>query len=134
MEVRDKIYVNGAWIASTGTGTLEVIDSTTEEVMATIPDGSVEDVDKAVQAAAAAFLAWAATSREERGKLLVRIGEALGARTEEIATIISHEVGMPMTLSGAVQVGLPAGAFADAAYGGGALPLGRGDRQLAGRP
>src|SRR5580698_9668394 len=115
MEVRDKIYVNGAWIASTGTGTLEVIDSTTGEVMATIPDGSVEDVDKAVQAAAAAFPAWAATSREERGKLLVRIGEALGARTEEIATIISHEVGMPMTLSGAVQVGLPAGAFADAA-------------------
>jgi aldehyde dehydrogenase (NAD+) len=115
MDVRDKIYINGAWVASTGTGTLDVINSATEEVMATIPDGSVEDVDKAVQAAAAAFPGWAATSREERGKLLVRIGEALSARTEEIATIISQEVGMPMTLSGAVQVGLPAGAFADAA-------------------
>ncbi|HEX3793588.1 MAG TPA: aldehyde dehydrogenase family protein [Acidimicrobiales bacterium] len=115
MDVRDKIYINGSWVASTGTGTLDVIDSTTEEVMATIPDGTVEDVDKAVQAAAAAFPAWSATSREERGKLLTRIGEAIGARTEEIATIISHEVGMPMTLSGAVQVGLPAGAFADAA-------------------
>jgi aldehyde dehydrogenase (NAD+) len=115
MDVRDKIYINGAWVASTGTGVLEVINSATEEVMATIPDGTPEDVDKAVQAAAAAFPGWSATSREERGKLLTRIGEALAARTDEIATIISQEVGMPMTLSGAVQVGLPAGAFADAA-------------------
>jgi aldehyde dehydrogenase (NAD+) len=122
MDVRDKIYINGAWVASTGTGTLEVIDSTTEEVMATIPEGTAEDVDKAVQAAAAAFPGWAATSREERGKLLVRIGEALAARTDEIAAIISHEVGMPMTLSGAVQVGLPAGAFADAAKAAESFP------------
>jgi aldehyde dehydrogenase (NAD+) len=122
MDVRDKIYVNGGWVASTGTGTLEVVDSTTEGVIATIPDGTVEDVDRAVQAAAAAFPAWAATSREERTKALIRIGEALGARTDEIATIISHEVGMPMSLSGAVQVGLPAGAFADAAHAAESFP------------
>ena len=115
MLVRDKIYINGAWVPSTGKGALEVIDSATEEVFATIPEGTAEDVDKAVEAAAAAFPLWAATSREERAKLLVRIGEALGARTDELAEIISHEVGMPMTLSGSIQVGLPAGAFADAA-------------------
>ncbi len=115
MDVRDKIYINGAWVASTGKGTLDVINSATEEVMATIPEGTPEDVDKAVQAAAAAFPGWSTTSREERSKLLTRIGEALAARTDEIAAIISQEVGMPMTLSGAIQVGLPAGAFADAA-------------------
>jgi betaine-aldehyde dehydrogenase len=115
MHVRDKIYINGAWVPSTGKGTLDVIDSATEEVFATIPEGTAEDVDKAVEAAAAAFPGWAATSREERAKLLTRIGEALGARTDEIAQVISHEVGMPMTLSGSIQVGLPAGAFADAA-------------------
>jgi aldehyde dehydrogenase (NAD+) len=122
MDVRDKIYINGSWVASTGTGVLEVIDSTTEEVLATIPEGTAEDVDKAVQAAAAAFPAWAATSREERAKALIRIGEALAARTDEIAAIISHEVGMPMTLSGGIQVGLPAGAFADAAHAAEAFP------------
>jgi aldehyde dehydrogenase (NAD+) len=122
MDVRDKIYINGAWVPSTGKGTLEVIDSATEEVFATIPDGTAEDVDKAVQAAAAAFPAWAATSREERGKLLKRIGEALGARTDELANVISHEVGMPMTLSGSIQVGLPAGAFADAANAAESFP------------
>ena len=63
MDVRDKIYINGAWVPSTGTGTLEVIDSATEEVFATIPEGTPEDVDKAAEAAAAAFPGWAATSR-----------------------------------------------------------------------
>ena len=66
MLVRDKIYINGAWVPSTGKGTLEVIDSATEEVFATIPEGTAADVDKAVEAAAAAFPSWAATSREER--------------------------------------------------------------------
>jgi aldehyde dehydrogenase (NAD+) len=122
MDVRDKIYIGGSWVASTGSGTLDVIDSTTEEVMATIPEGTAEDVDRAVEAAAAAFPAWSATSREERAKVLTRIGEALAARTDEIAAIISHEVGMPMTLSGMIQVGLPAGAFADAAQAAEAFP------------
>src|SRR6202789_2049326 len=107
MLVRDKIYINGAWVPSTGKGTLDV---------------TAAAVDKAVGAAAAAFPSWAATSREERAKVLVRIGEALSARTDEIAAIISHEVGMPMTLSGAIQVGLPAGAFADAAAAAEAFP------------
>jgi len=62
MLVRDTIYINGAWVPSTGKGTLEVIDSATEEVFATIPEGTPEDVDKAVEAAAAAFPGWAATS------------------------------------------------------------------------
>jgi aldehyde dehydrogenase (NAD+) len=122
MDVRDKIYIGGSWVASTGSGTLDVIDSTTEEVMATIPEGTAEDVERAVEAAAAAFPAWSATSREERAKVLTRIGEALSARTDEIAAIISHEVGMPMTLSGMIQVGLPAGAFADAAQAAEAFP------------
>ena len=46
MEVRDKIYIDGSWVPSTGTGTLEVINSATEEVMGTIPEGTPEDVDR----------------------------------------------------------------------------------------
>ena len=95
MEVHDKIYIDGDWVASSGGGTLEVVDSTSEEVMATIPAGTPEDVDRAVRAAAASFPAWSKTSHEERAKALIRIGEALAARTDEIASIISHELGMP---------------------------------------
>jgi aldehyde dehydrogenase (NAD+) len=122
MDVRDKIYINGSWVPSTGSGTLEVIDSTTEEVLATISEGTPEDVDKAVQAAAAAFPVWSATSREERAKMLIRIGEALAARTEEIADTITHELGMPLKLSRGVQVGLAVGAFGDAARATEAFP------------
>ena len=40
MQVRDKIYIDGAWVPSAGTSTINVINSTTEEVMGTIPEGS----------------------------------------------------------------------------------------------
>lgn len=111
MEARDKIYIGGSWVPSSGAGAIEVVDSTTEEVMGTIPEGTPDDVEKAVRAAAEAFPAWSATSREERSKLLARVQESLAARTEEIATLISHEVGMPITLSNMIQVGLPVMSF-----------------------
>ena len=115
MDNRDKIYINGEWVASSGEGVWEVIDSTTEEVLATIPNGSVDDVDRAVKAAAAAFPAWAATSREERVGYMTRIGEQLALRMDKIGELISREVGMPKGLSVPVQAGLPVGAFMDLA-------------------
>jgi aldehyde dehydrogenase (NAD+) len=111
MDNRDKLYIDGAWVASTGTGTLDVIDSTTEEVLATVPAGTVEDIDRAVAAARRAFPAWSETSVEERAKMLVRVQEALGTRMDELADMITHEVGMPLTLSGLIQVGLPMNTF-----------------------
>jgi aldehyde dehydrogenase (NAD+) len=50
-----KLYINGQWVDPVGQGHLDVIDSTTEEVFATIPDGAPEDIDRAVAAARAAF-------------------------------------------------------------------------------
>src|SRR6202140_2939345 len=99
MEVRDKLYIGGAWVPSTGKGVIEVFNSTTEEVIGTIPEGTPEDVDRAARAAADAFGQWSTTSREERAKTLERVQEALTARTQDIATLISQEVGMPFTLS-----------------------------------
>ncbi|HUY22659.1 MAG TPA: aldehyde dehydrogenase family protein [Acidimicrobiales bacterium] len=115
MDVRDKLYIDGAWVPSTGTGTLDVVNSTTEEVIGTIPEGTPEDVDRAVRAAADAFPEWSQTSREERAKTLARVQESLTARTPDIATLISQEVGMPFTLSNLIQVGLPVMSFSAAA-------------------
>jgi aldehyde dehydrogenase (NAD+) len=115
MLVRDKIFVDGTWVPSTGTGTIEVVNSTTEEVMGTIPEGTAEDVDKAVAAAKKAFPGWAATSVEERAKYLTRITEGLQARMDEIATLVSQEVGMPKTLSMLIQAGLPMMSFSNTA-------------------
>jgi acyl-CoA reductase-like NAD-dependent aldehyde dehydrogenase len=107
MHDRDTIYIDGAWVPSTGTGTIDVHASATGEVIGRIPDGSAEDVDRAVAAAKRAFPAWSQTSVEERAKHLQRLQEGLMARMGELAELIATEVGMPIRLAGAIQVGLP---------------------------
>lgn len=109
MRDHSKIYVDGAWIPSDGTGTIEVINAATEEVMGSIPEGTPSDVDKAVAAARKAFDSWSATPVDERQKYMVRLNGALQARSPEIAEVISGEVGMPTTWSNMIQAGLLAG-------------------------
>jgi acyl-CoA reductase-like NAD-dependent aldehyde dehydrogenase len=107
-----KLYIDGAWVPSTGTDTIDVENPSTEEVIATIPAGTAEDVDKAVAAAKAAFETWGHTSKEERGKYIQAIAEGLAARSEEIAQVISDEMGMPIMFANMIQAGLPVGNFA----------------------
>ncbi len=111
----DKVYIDGAWVPSAGSGSIDVFDSTNGEVIGRIPNGNAEDVDKAAKAARAAFDEWAAKSPEERGKFCSRIAEGLGARMDEIATIVTREAGMPKWLSLLVQAGLPINSFNTAA-------------------
>ena len=113
MIVRDAFYIDGEWVAPSGSETLSVIDSATEEVFATIPSGSAADVDRAVGAAARAFPSWAATPAKDRGEFLQKITDGLAARAGEIADVISHEVGMPRNLSEMIQAGLPTMTFGD---------------------
>ncbi|MDX6285862.1 MAG: aldehyde dehydrogenase [Frankiales bacterium] len=103
----DSIYIDGAWVPSSGTGTIEVINPATEEVAGVIPEGTPEDVDRAVAAARAAFDSWSATSVDERVKHLVRIQEGLAARSDEMAQTIVSEMGAPLGFATHVQAGLP---------------------------
>jgi len=112
---RDSLYIDGSWVPSTGSGSIEVIDSTTEAVMGTVPEGTTDDVDRAVAAAKAAFPSWSAKPVVERTALMTKVAEALGARMDPLADLITHEVGMPHMLSQLVQVGLPINSFASAA-------------------
>jgi len=115
MRAFDNIYINGKWVASAGSGTLEVTNSATEEVIATVPNGAAADVDAAVAAAKAAFPAWSELPKEERAAYLMKIQAGLEARTDEIAQTIAQEVGMPLMLSKMIQAGLPKANFAIAA-------------------
>jgi acyl-CoA reductase-like NAD-dependent aldehyde dehydrogenase len=102
---RSKLYLNGEWVEPSGSGTLEVINSTTEEVMGRIPEGTPADIERGVAAAPAA----------ERAAFLRKISAGLAARQNEIAEIIASEVGMPLPLATMVQAGMPAmvmGSFA----------------------
>jgi acyl-CoA reductase-like NAD-dependent aldehyde dehydrogenase len=110
-DVRDKLYIGGGWVPSDGSNSIAVVDSTTEEVIGSVPEGTVEDIDRAVAAAREAFPGWSATPVEERAALLTAVSAALGERMESLADLITHEVGMPLVLSQLVQVGLPMAAF-----------------------
>ena len=115
MKNYDAIYIDGQWIPSDGKKTLSVFDSTNEEVMATIPEGTASDVAKAAKAAKAAFISWSTTPPATRAKYLNAISDALAARMDEISSAITRETGMSKMLSNMIQVGLPIGSFKQAA-------------------
>jgi acyl-CoA reductase-like NAD-dependent aldehyde dehydrogenase len=110
-QIKDKIFIGGEWVEPQGSDTIAVVNSTTEETMATIPACTPEDADLAVRAARDAFESWSQTSREERAGYLAAISAGLGERSDEIAATISQELGMPLTLSRIIQAGLPIGQF-----------------------
>ena len=105
--VKDAFFIGGAWVPATGRAPIPVIDPSTEEQIASVPAGAEEDIDAAVAAARAAVPGWAATSPDERARLLSATADALEARTDEIARLISSEMGTPLSFSVAVQVGNP---------------------------
>jgi acyl-CoA reductase-like NAD-dependent aldehyde dehydrogenase len=109
---RDKLYIGGEWVASTGDETVDVVNATTEVVMGRIPRGTAEDVDHAVTAAAAAFTTWSRLAPAARAAFLEKIADGLKARAQEIATVIAQEMGMPVNLAARIQVGLPTTTFA----------------------
>src|ERR671919_214677 len=109
---RDKLYMGGEWVPPAGQGTIEVVNPTTEEVIGRIPEGTPEDADRAVRAARAAFESWSRTSPYERAGYCAAIGARLDERGDEIAALITSELGMPIGLSRMIQAGLPALTFA----------------------
>jgi acyl-CoA reductase-like NAD-dependent aldehyde dehydrogenase len=114
-QVRDRLFIDGAWVAPHAGTSIDVVDPATEEVIGSAPAGDAADVDAAARAARAAFPGWAATPVEERARLLRAIGEALERRGDELAELMSREMGMPRRQSRDLQVGLPVGTFMDTA-------------------
>jgi aldehyde dehydrogenase (NAD+) len=112
LQVHDKVFIGGEWVEPEGSETLDVINSTSEETMGTIPACTPADADRAVGAARDAFESWSQTSREERAGYLSAIAAGLGERSDEVAATIAQELGMPLTLSKIIQAGLPTGQFA----------------------
>jgi acyl-CoA reductase-like NAD-dependent aldehyde dehydrogenase len=108
----DKLYIDGQWVSSSGSGTIEVINPSTEEVAGHVPEGTPADVDRAVAAAVHAFETWGFTEKDERRKVIQGIAEGLAARSDEIAETISSELGMPIMYAKLIQAGLPSGNMA----------------------
>ena len=96
-------YIGGEWVASLGGRRHEVINPATEEPCARVTLGSAEDVDRAVAAARAAFDGFSRTSVATRIALLEAVVAAYTARAEDMAQVISEEMGAPISFARAAQ-------------------------------
>ncbi|PIT74377.1 aldehyde dehydrogenase family protein [Limnohabitans sp. B9-3] len=100
-------YINGQWVKAQSGKTFEVHDSTTEEVFATVPQGTRAEAEQAVLAASAAFDSWSQLPVETRCAYIDKIVQGLKDRTDDMGTAIAREVGMPIKLAKMIQVGGP---------------------------
>jgi len=119
---RDNLPIGGEWVPASGDHTIEVVNPASEEILGRIPEGSAEDVDRAVAAARNAFEAWSTTALEDRVELCTQISLRLQQRQEELAALISQEVGSPITFSMMVQSALPVMDFGSMAHLIGHIP------------
>lgn len=107
MKIENRLYIDGRWVQSCSSESIDVFNPASEAVLARVPAGNAEDVERAVAAARAAFPAWSVTCAAERGAFLQKIADGLAARKSEIARSITDEVGMPLKLSERIQAALP---------------------------
>lgn len=104
----DTFFIDGRWVPPVGTGSIDVIDPSTEQVCGSVPEGAAADAEAAVAAAKAAFDGeWRRSPVDERRKAIARLADALDARKDELTSLMAAEMGMPVTYAGMIQAGLP---------------------------
>jgi succinate-semialdehyde dehydrogenase / glutarate-semialdehyde dehydrogenase len=97
--VPHKLYIGGEWRDAGGGGTLPVEDPATGEVLAEVADATHEDADAALQAATDAFATWRNVPPRERGDILRRAYDLMMGRADELATLMTLEMGKPVAES-----------------------------------
>ncbi|MEL7312092.1 MAG: aldehyde dehydrogenase family protein, partial [Pseudomonadota bacterium] len=100
-----QFYINGRWVDSTSSETIEVVNPATEAAYARITNGNAEDVDRAVAAAVAAFDTWSNSTVEDRLEVIDRIIEVYKSKMEAMGEAISDEMGAPLSFAIKAQAG-----------------------------
>jgi 1-pyrroline dehydrogenase len=92
-------FIGGTWVDSIDGRTDAVIDPATGERLAEVASSGAADVDRAVDAAAAAFDEWATATPSARAGALLRFADAIEADTDELVRIESQNVGKPIAVT-----------------------------------
>ena len=98
-EVERKLFIGGEWRDASGGATLEVIDPATEEPICEVADGTPEDAMAALDAAVDKQAEWAATPPNDRAGILWKAFELMNERADELATLMTLEMGKPVAES-----------------------------------
>ncbi|MFC9973402.1 aldehyde dehydrogenase [Spirillospora sp. NPDC127200] len=109
MRQHDRLFIGGEWTAPAGTGTIDVVSPHTEEVIGRVPDGTEADIDAAVAAARRAFDQgpWPRMTPAERAERLGRLSAIYAERQQEMADLVTAEMGSPILFSIFGQAALP---------------------------
>jgi succinate-semialdehyde dehydrogenase/glutarate-semialdehyde dehydrogenase len=97
--IADGALIGGHWVAAQSGRRIEVRNPSTDELIATVPEGGAADVTAAIDAAHAAFPAWAASPGSERAKVMRRLFELMMRDQDRLAELITLEVGKPVAES-----------------------------------
>jgi aldehyde dehydrogenase (NAD+) len=113
----DQLYIEGAWVDSDGTATVDIVDPATEKTIATVPQATRTDVVRAIAAARRAFDAgpWPRTTPRERAAVLLRMADIMERRHPELVDLNVREAGSVRALAETIQVGIPIKHFRDLA-------------------
>ncbi len=104
----DNFYIDGVWVPAKNSAVhIDVENPYTHEIVGRVPSGTAMDIDAAVRAASSALPAWSEKTPAERAVYLERIAQGLADRGDEIARLITAEVGTPLRISQKVQAALP---------------------------
>lgn len=88
-----KNYIGGKWVGAESGETFETYNPATEEIIAPVSKSTAKDVNAAVQAAKSAYKNWRLTPAPRRGEILFRVAQLLTERKEEIARLMTQEMG-----------------------------------------
>lgn len=94
--LRDSGYVNGSWIGGNGAATFDVLNPATGETLATLPEMGATETAAAIDAAFKAQGPWAARPAKDRSAILRRWHELMIANVDELAAILTAEMGKPL--------------------------------------
>ena len=96
---RTQAYIGGEWVNANGGATCDVKNPATGEKLGTVPDMGATETRRAIDAAKAAFPAWAAKTAKERGTILRRWHDLMLANRDDLATLMTAEQGKPLAES-----------------------------------
>ena len=96
MRVQDQLFIDGEFTDGAERATFEVTSPHDGSVLARVAEARAADVDRAVAAARAAFPGWSALAAAERGRLLLRLADAIEAAGDELARLESTDTGHPI--------------------------------------
>jgi succinate-semialdehyde dehydrogenase/glutarate-semialdehyde dehydrogenase len=93
------LFIGGEWRDSSSGKTLDVEDPSTEQALCAIADATSEDATAALDAACDAAASWAATPPRDRGEILRRTFELMNERADDLALLMTLEMGKPLAES-----------------------------------